>query len=160
MNTLNGFLLGIIISYMVFKTIEKYKSYVDKKKIKKQKLQTEKLIIYVNNNDRVTALTQILFTASILAMVECIKNKNVKPTIKEPVYSKEKTICFSSNDDLEELQDKLTIGKEYLFSDCLQEEKTFKVEWKKGILEKIERHSNSINCFVTGNEYFFYIKEI
>jgi len=70
------------------------------------------------------------------------------------------TICYKFSEDIEVLKQKLTIGKEYLFSDMLQEEKIFKVEWRKGILDKIERHPYSANCFVCGNRYFLYVREL
>lgn len=73
---------------------------------------------------------------------------------------KQVTECYKFSDDMTTLKNKLIIGNEYLFSDMLQEGKTFKVEWKKGVLDKIERHPYSANCFVCGSRYFLYIKEI
>jgi len=70
------------------------------------------------------------------------------------------TIYYRFSEGIEVLKEKLTIGKEYLFSDVLQEDKNFKVEWKKGVLDKIERHPNSANCFVSGNQYFLYAREL
>lgn len=67
---------------------------------------------------------------------------------------------YSSKEEIEFLKSKLTTGKEYLFSDMLQEEKNFLVEWEKGTLCDIKRHPNSANCFVKGSQFFWYIKEI
>jgi hypothetical protein len=73
---------------------------------------------------------------------------------------KNPTICYKFLEEIDMLKLRLIIGKEYLFSDMLQEEKQFKVEWEKGILDKIERHPNSANCFVSGIRYYLYAKEI
>lgn len=70
------------------------------------------------------------------------------------------TICYKFSEGIDILKRTLIIGKEYLFSDMLQEEKAFKVEWKKGILSKIESHPNAANCFVSGSQYFLYVKEL
>ena len=70
------------------------------------------------------------------------------------------TICYKFSEGIDVLKEKLTIGKEYLFSDMLQEEKSFEVKWRKGTLNKIERHPNSANCLLSGSQYFLYAREL
>jgi hypothetical protein len=76
-------------------------------------------------------------------------------TIEIPI-----TICYKFSEGIDVLKEKLIIGKEYLFSDMLQEEKGFKVKWQKGILDKIEKHPYSANCFVSKGQCFLYAKEL
>lgn len=54
----------------------------------------------------------------------------------------------------------LIIGNTYLFSDALQEEKNYKVVWREGVLDKIETHPYSANCFVSDNQFFLYCKDV
>jgi len=51
------------------------------------------------------------------------------------------------------------IGKEYEFSDMLQEDKNFEVKWRKGILSGYCPHPNSSNSFVCGNQYYVHCRE-
>jgi len=51
------------------------------------------------------------------------------------------------------------IGKEYEFSDMLQEDKNFEVKWRKGILSGYCPHPNSANSFVCGNQYYVHCRE-
>jgi len=70
------------------------------------------------------------------------------------------TIYYKFSEGIDVLKKKLTIGKEYFFSDMLQEEKAFEVKWKKGTLDKIERHPNLANCLLSGSQYFLYAREL
>lgn len=70
------------------------------------------------------------------------------------------SIIYSFREGLEELNRKLRVGFRYEFSDCLQREKCFFVEWQEGVLDKIERHPNSANCLVSNGRYFLYCREI
>jgi len=88
------------------------------------------------------------------------KKATCKKSLQVAPQEKQITNCYKFSDNMNFLKQKLVIGKEYLFSDILQEEKSFKVVWKKGFLTKIERHPNSANCFVCENQYFLYIKEV
>lgn len=51
------------------------------------------------------------------------------------------------------------IGKEYEFSDMLQEDKNFEVKWRKGVLSGYCPHPNSANSFVCGNRYYVHCRE-
>lgn len=51
------------------------------------------------------------------------------------------------------------IGKEYEFSDMLQEDKGFEVKWRKGVLSGYCPHPNSANSFVCGNQYYVHCRE-
>ena len=74
--------------------------------------------------------------------------------------AKKTTVCYKSTEGVAVLNLKLTVGKKYKFSDVLQEEKEFKVKWKKGVLDKIDKHPYSDNCFVSNGQYFLYAKEL
>jgi len=53
------------------------------------------------------------------------------------------------------------VGQEYEFSDVLQSEKEFKVEWVKGVLGGYCPHPYSANSFVSDtNQCFYYCRHI
>jgi len=80
--------------------------------------------------------------------------------LQEEIINHKVRVIYKFSEGIENLKRNMTIGKEYLFSDMLQEEKSFKVEWKKGVLNKIEQHPDSANCFVSDGQYFLYAKKI
>lgn len=51
------------------------------------------------------------------------------------------------------------VGKEYEFSDMLQEDKGFEVKWRKGVLSGYCPHPNSANSFVCGSQYYVHCRE-